>query len=193
MIVRILSVLPTITGCICALLLLISLIGIPLPESQMEVPMIPCGGTGFEDCPVGMSDENLSFPTAFALLDLDLTIKWDMGENAWFGMVDSAAAITCPPNDNGLTECQPDDFEFIAGGPESADSFTADITPGEVRFVTGGKPGSLTMGSQVITISGEVGFNIFVELLLATAAIVLLMSAFEMAFPLLVRKTKKDE
>jgi hypothetical protein len=121
-------------------------------------------------------------------LDLDLTIGWERADDAWFGMVDSAAAITCPPDDNGLTECQPDDFEFIAGGPESTDSFTADITPGEVRFVTGGKPGSLNMGSQIITISGEVGFNILIELLLATAAIVLLMSAFEMAFPLLGRK-----
>ncbi len=193
MIVRILSVLPTITGGICALLLLISLIGIPLPESEMEVPMIPCGGTGFEDCPVGMSDENLSFPIAFALLDLDLTIDWEMGDDAWLGMVDSSAAITCPPDDNGLTDCQPDDFQFIAGGPESADSFTSDIRPGEVRFVTGGKPGSLNMGSQVITISGEVGLNIFVELLLAATATILLMSAFEMAFPLLGKKKKPDE
>ncbi len=188
MMVRILSVLPTVTGVLCALILLISLVGIPLPESEMEIPMIPCGGTGFEDCPVGMTQNDLDFPLAFGLLDLDLEITWEAVSDTWLGMVDASAADACPPDDNGMTDCQPDDFEYLAGGPESEGSFTAAVKPGAVRFVTGGNEGSLNMGTQKVHVGGQAGLHIVIELLLGLMAAVLLMSAFEMAFPFSARR-----
>ena len=158
----------------------------------MEIPTIPCGGTGFEDCPVGMTEEDLEFPLAFGLLDLDLNLDWERSDQTWIGMVDASAAESCPPDENGMTDCQPEDFTFLAGGPDADGSFSASGKPGEVRFVTGGKSGSLNMGTQKVTVGAEVGFSIFIELLLALTATILLMSAFEMAFPFSERRRKNS-
>ena len=45
---RILSLLPMITAGLCGILLLISIIGIQVPEQEQKVPLIPCGIPGFE-------------------------------------------------------------------------------------------------------------------------------------------------
>ncbi len=88
-IMRILSILPIVTAGICTIMLLGSLIGINVPEQEQKVPLIPCGIPGFETCPVGMAEENLSIPGGMIFLDLDATVGWERGDVAWVGIVDA--------------------------------------------------------------------------------------------------------
>jgi hypothetical protein len=183
LIMRILSILPIVTAGICAIIILGSLIGINVPEQEQKVPLIPCGVVGFETCPVGMSEDNLSIPWGMVFLNLDTEVTWERGDVAWVGLVDSKWADECPPDDNGLTDCESTDFEFLAGGPDSENSFEYSLTPGDTRFITGGKEGSLDLSSQTVSVNISVSLASWVEVLLLLAVIGLGASALDMNFP----------
>ncbi len=186
-VMRVLSLFPMIVAIICGILLLASLIGIDAPEQSEQVPLIPCGVPGFQSCPVGMTSDNLTIPPGFVLLDIDATIEWERPDVAWVGLVDASAADTCPPDDNGLTECEASEFDFLAGGNGTDGSFEYSFAPGDTRFVTGGNPGSADLASQKVTINIECSFSWWVETLLFLAGAGLLGSAFDMNFPLVSR------
>ncbi len=185
-VMRVLSLLPIITAGICAILLLTSFIGIPVPEQEQKVPLIPCGVPGFETCPVGMAEDNLSIPWGMIFLDLDADVQWDRGDVAWVGIVDAkwAEEGSCPPDDNGLTDCESTDFEYLSGGPDSENSFEHSLKPGDTRFVTGGKQGSIDLSSQTVLVDITVSLSIWVEILLLLAIVGLGGSALDMNFPI---------
>lgn len=194
-IMRILSILPIVTAGICTIILLGSLIGINVPEQEQKVPLIPCGIPGFETCPVGMAEENLSIPGGMIFLDLDATVGWERGDVAWVGIVDAkwAEEGECPPDDNGLTDCESNDFEYLAGGPDSENSFSYTLKPGDTRFVTGGKEGSLDLSSQQVTVIIEVSLALWVEILLLIAILGLAGSALDMNFPIVSNFFKREK
>ena len=178
--IRILSVLPAVMGVICALLLIVSLFGVTLDQTRTNIPLVPCtdDNTG---CPVGMSIEDLSVPTAFILLDIDLTIEWKEYDKSWLGIISSPPPSGCEPDSNGLTTCTADDFDFIAGGDgESDGSLEFNLNPGDYRFVTGSTDTSGFDGEQLVTTTTEMGLNPVVEVLLAFVAILLLAGSGEM-------------
>lgn len=192
-VMRILSLLPIFTAGLCAIILLGSLIGIPTPDQEQKVPLIPCGIPGFETCPVGMAEDNLSIPWGMIFLDLDADVKWERGDVAWVGLVDAKWAEDCPPDDNGLTDCESSDFEYLAGGPNSEDNFQHSLSPGDTRFVTGGKEGSLDLSSQNVMVGLTISLSIWVEILLLLAIVGLGASALDMNFPIVSNLFKKGE
>ena len=180
MMIRILSVLPAVMGVICALLLIVSLFGVTLDQTRTNIPLVPCtdDNTG---CPVGMSIEDLSVPTAFILLDIDLTIEWKEYDKSWLGIISSPPPSGCEPDSNGLTTCTADDFDFIAGGDgESDGSLEFNLNPGDYRFVTGSTDTSGFDGEQLVTTTTEMGLNPVAELLLVLVSILLLAGSGEM-------------
>ena len=139
---RILSLLPMITAGLCGILLLIS-----------------------------MAEDNLSIPWGMVFLDLDANVQWDRGDVAWVGIVEAkwANEENCPPDDNGLTDCESTDFEYLSGGPDSDGSFVHTLSPGDTRFVTGGKEGSLDLSTQTVVVDITVSLSFWVEILLLLA------------------------
>ena len=181
--VRILSILPGLVGGLCVLMVLGSLIGIDVENSRTDVPIVPCTDDSV-GCPVGMTGEDLIVPPAFVLLEISMKLEWDEPDRSWIGVVDAKYEEDCPPDSNGLTSCTSDDFEFIAGGPNSLDgSLEFVLEPGKYRFVTAGKDGS-TLDEQLVTIEPEIHLAGFVEILLAAIGLTLLLGASQMAFPL---------
>jgi hypothetical protein len=180
MMIRILSVLPAAIGVICALLVVVSLFGLTLEPTRTSIPLVPCtdDNTG---CPVGMSVEDLSVPTAFILLDIDLTIEWKEYDKSWLGIISSPPPSGCEPDSNGLTTCTADDFDFIAGGDEELDgSLEFNLKPGDYKFVTGSTDTSGFGGEQLVTTTTEMGLNPIAELLLGVVSILLLAGSGEM-------------
>ena len=181
--VRILSILPGLVGGLCILMVLGSLVGINVDNSRTDVPIVPCTDDSV-GCPVGMTGEDLEVPPAFMLLEISMKLEWDEPDRSWIGVVDAKYQEDCPPDSNGLTSCTSDDFVFIAGGPDSLDgSLEFVLEPGKYRFVTAGKDGS-TLDEQLVTIEPEIHLAGFVEILLTTIGLTLLLGASEMAFPL---------
>ena len=187
MMVRVLSVLPGFVGLLCVILLLGSLRGIDLPQEGSVIDMVPCE---FEDpdlCLIAMTPE-ISPPTIFGILDIDLQISWQEADNAWFAVVKSDAAEICPPDEESwLTECTAEDIEsyIIVGGPEELDGeMTWNIKTDDYRIVTGGREGADIGDQQVLTTSTQISFNWFVELILALVSLTLFLGAGEMAFPI---------
>ncbi len=185
-VMRILSLLPMITAVICAIFLLVSLIGVQVPQQEQKVPLIPCGVPGFETCPVGMSEDNLTIPWGMVFLNLDADVQWDRGDVAWVGIVDAkwAEDDACPPDNNGLTDCENTDFEYLSGGPDSENSFEHNLKPGDTRFVTGGKQGSIDLSTQTVVVDITVSLSIWVEILLLLGMVGLGASALDMNFPI---------
>jgi hypothetical protein len=180
MMIRILSVLPAVMGVICALLLVVSLYGPTLDANRIKIPLVPCTDdtTG---CPVGMTSEDLSSPTAFMLLDIELTIKWNESDSSWIGVIASPPPSGCEPDSNGLTTCTADDFDFIAGGDSEMDgTLVFDLNPGDYRFATASIGTSGIGGKQLVTITPEISLNPVAEVLLALVAILLFAGSGEM-------------
>ena len=187
MMVRVLSVLPGFVGLLCIILLLGSLRGIDLPAEGSVIDMVPCE---FEDpdlCLIAMTPE-ISPPTIFGILDIDLQISWQEADNAWFAVVDSDAAKICPPDEESwLTECTAEDIEnyIIVGGPEELDGqMTWNIKTDDYRIITGGREGADIGDQQVLTTSTQISLNWFVEFILALVSLTLFLGAGEMAFPI---------
>ena len=88
MMIRILSILPAAMGILCAVLVLVSLYSPTLEPSRTNIPLVPCTDDS-AGCPVGMSGENLSSPTAFILLDIEVTIEWEEFATSWIGVIES--------------------------------------------------------------------------------------------------------
>ena len=180
MMIRILSVLPAVIGVICTLLLIVSLYGPTLDSSRTNIPLVPCTDDT-AGCPVGMTSEDLSSPTAFMLLDIELTIEWDQSDSSWIGVIASPPPSGCEPDSNGLTTCTADDFDFIAGGgSEASGSLVFDLKPGDYRFTTASTDTSGVGGKQLVTITPEISLNPVAEVLLALVAILLLAGSGEM-------------
>ena len=180
MMIRILSVLPAVMGVICTLLLVVSLYGPTLDANRIKVPLVPCTDdvTG---CPVGMTSEDLSSPTAFMLLDIELTIKWNESDSSWIGVIASPPPSGCEPDSNGLTTCTAEDFDFIAGGDSEMDgTFAFDLKPGDYRFATASIGTSGIGGNQLVTITPEISLNPVAEVLLGLVAILLFAGSGEM-------------
>ena len=184
MMVRILSVLPGFVGVLCAIIVVISLIGYQPAESGSEVPIVPCS-EGEIVCNIGMTGSDMEVPLAFMLLDIELEVEWSEPNRGWIGVVESEAAETCPPDSNGLTQCESEDIEdfLITGGPNSDGSLEFQVDPGSYRFVSGGYDGA-GLDSQLLKMSTSIHLNNYVELALALASGLLLLGAGEMAFPL---------
>ncbi|MEC7707206.1 MAG: hypothetical protein VX723_04560 [Candidatus Thermoplasmatota archaeon] len=180
MMIRILSILPAAMGVICAILVLVSLYSPTLESSRTDVPLVPCTDDS-AGCPVGLSGEDLSSPTAFILLDIEVTIEWEQFSTSWIGVIESPPPDDCEPDSNGLTTCTAEDFDFIAGGAEEdGGSLTFDLKPGDYRFATASTDTSGLGGEQLVTITPEIALNPVVEILLAIVAILLLAGSGEM-------------
>ena len=184
MMLRILSILPGFVGALCAIIVVISLIGYQPAESGSEVPIVPCS-EGEIVCNIGMTGSDMEVPLAFILLDIKLEVEWSEPNRGWIGVVESEAAETCPPDSNGLTQCESEDINnyLITGGPESDGSFEFQIDPGSYRFVSGGYDGA-GLDSQLVKMSTSIHLDNYVELALVLVSGLLLLGAGEMAFPL---------
>lgn len=187
MMVRLLSVLPGFVGLLCIILLLGSLRGIDLPSERSVIDMVPCE---FEDpdlCLIAMTPE-ISPPTIFGILDIDLQISWQEADDAWFAVVNSDAAEICPPDEESwLTECTVEDVEnyIIIGGPNELDGqMTWNIKTDDYRIITGGREGADIGDQQALTTSTQISLNWFVEFILALVSLTLFLGAGEMAFPI---------
>ena len=187
MMVRLLSVLPGFVGLLCVMLLLGSLRGIDLPSERSVIDMVPCE---FEDpdlCLIAMTPE-ISPPTIFGILDIDLQISWQEADDAWFAVVNSDAAEVCPPDEESwLTECTVEDVEnyIIIGGPNELDGqMTWNIKTDDYRIITGGREGADIGDQQALTTSTQISLNWFVEFILALVSLTLFLGAGEMAFPI---------
>ena len=136
MMIRILSILPALMGVICAILVLVSLYSPVLETSRTDIPRVPCTDDS-AGCPVGLSGDDMSSPTAFILLDIEVTIEWEQFSTSWIGVIESPPPDGCEPDSSGLTACTAEDFDFIAGGAEEdGGSLTFNLKPGDYRFAT---------------------------------------------------------
>ena len=183
MMVRILSILPMLVGLLCALILVLSLIGYQTPESGTRAPIVPCSNDD-AGCNVGMTPEDINVPSAFGLLEITLDVEWKEPDRGWLGVVDSSAAKECPPDSNGLTMCTEEEVEvfLVAGGPQNHGSMSFEVKPGSYRFVTAGYEGA-GLDEQLVVMTSSIHLDNFVELFLAGTSALLLLGAGEMAFP----------
>jgi len=181
--VRVLGVLPGFVGFICLVLLTASLVGIELDKTGVQATTVPCLDDDAGGCPVGMTGSDFHVPWGFNLLDVKIHIEWDEPRKAWIGVVDAKYAENCPPDSNGLTTCEAEDFEFVAGGPTKEDEFTFSLKPGDYRFTSGGRGGS-NLDDQVVTITSTIHISTVGELLLGVIGILLMVGAVEMIYPI---------
>jgi len=181
--VRVLSVLPGFVGFVCLILVVGSLLGVELDSTRVEATTVPCLNDDAGGCPVGMTGSDFHVPWGFNLLDVEVNIEWSEPLKAWIGVVDASFAESCPPDSNGLTTCEAEDFEFIAGGPSVDDSFTFTLEPGDYRFTSAGRDGS-NLDDQLVTISTTIHMAAAGEILLALVGILLMVGAVEMIYPI---------
>jgi len=183
MMVRILSILPMLVGLLCALILVLSLIGYQTPESGTRAPIVPCSNDD-AGCNVGMTPEDINVPSAFGLLEITLDVEWKEPDRGWLGVVDSSAAKECPPDSNGLTMCTEEEVKvfLVAGGPQNHGTMSFEVKPGSYRFVTAGYEGA-GLDEQLVVMTSSIHLDNFVELFLAGTSALLLLGAGEMAFP----------
>jgi len=185
MMVRILSVLPMLVGLLCALILVLSLIGYQTQTTGNQVPIVPCSDDD-AGCNVGMTIEDMKVPRAFGLLEITLDVEWKEPDRGWLGVVDSSAAEECPPDGStGLTMCTEEEIaEFlVAGGPQNDGSMSFMVKPGSYRFVTAGYEGA-GLDSQMVEMTSSIHLDNYVEIILAGTSGLLLLGAGEMAFPI---------
>ena len=186
MMIRILSILPGITGSICVILLLGSMVGLNLGDDSSTIDMVPCE-LDDDQCLIAMTPE-ISPPMIFGILDIDLQISWQEADDAWFAVVNSDAAEICPPDEESwLTECTVEDVEnyIIIGGPNELDGqMTWNIKTDDYRIITGGREGADIGDQQALTTSTQISLNWFVEFILALVSLTLFLGAGEMAFPI---------
>ena len=184
MMVRVLSILPMLVGLLCALILVLSLIGYQTPANGTRVPIVPCSDDD-SGCYVAMMDEDLDVPTAFGLLEITLDVEWNEPDRGWLGVVDSSAAEDCPPDGFGLTMCTEEEIEefLVAGGSQNEGSLSFERDPGSYRFITAGYKGS-DLDEQLVEVTSSIHLDNFVEIILGATSGLLLLGAGEMAFPI---------
>jgi len=178
-----------------------SLTGFSLPEERSVIDMVPCESEDPELCLIAMTGDDISPPFIFGILDIDLEITWEKSEESWFAVVDSEAAVVCPPNDETLlTDCTVKDVEnfIIVGGSDEDDGIINwNIETDDYRIISGGRGADigeqqvLTGGrgadigeQQVLTTNVEISLNLLVELMLGVISLTLFLGAGEMAFPI---------
>ena len=185
MMIRILSLLPMLVGLLCAVILILSLIGYQTPATGSKVPIVPCSDDDV-GCKVGMTVEDIDVPEAFVLLEITLEVEWEEPERGWLGVVEAAAANECPPDSStGLTQCTEEEIsKFLkAGGPDNEGSMSFRVEPGKYRFVTAGYAGS-GLDSQMVEMTSSIHLDNIVEIVLGGTSALLLIGAGEMAFPI---------
>ncbi len=181
-VMRVLSILPGAVGVVCLLIGGISTIGISLDSERVQIPVVPCNDVSDEGCLVGMTGSDLDVPEGFRLLDVNMAVDWSEPSKSWIGVVDSVYAESCPPDGDGLTPCNKDDFQYISGGPASNGDFTLDLEPGSYRFVSAGNEGA-DLGDQLVTIQTQIAIAPVLELIFIVIGMVLLICAIEMIYP----------
>lgn len=183
--IRILSILPGITGSICVILLLGSMVGLNLGDDSSTIDMVPCE-LDDDQCLIAMTPE-ISPPTIFGILDISIEIEWSENADAWFAVVYSSAAEKCPPSDSWLTDCTAEDVDefIIIGGDDEEDGvINWKIQTDDYRIVTGGREGADIGDKQVLTTNTQISFDWKVEWLLFIISVTLFIGAGEMAFPI---------
>ena len=158
------------------------MLGISLDTERTQIPVVPCTEVSDEGCLVGMTGSDLTVPGGFVILDVRMDIAWSEPSKSWIGVVDASFAEKCPPDADGLTTCNKDDFEYVSGGPESSGDFVFDLQPGAYRFVSAGREGA-DLDEQLVTISSELAIAPLFELIFVAVGAVLLLCAIEMIYP----------
>ncbi len=138
-----------------------------------------------------MNQDNLSVPMPFTLLDVSVSMYWDHGSDAWIGVVDAEKVDweKCSPNEQGLTGCRASDFDIIAGGPDSTEGMEWSLEPGTTRFITGGRAGTITLDTNIVTYTYSVGLGFWPGAFLAVVGLTLGLAGIQMAFPVKFRKS----
>ena len=165
------------------ILLTVSLVGIEIDSTRVQATTVPCLDDDAGGCPVGMTGSDFHVPWGFSLIDVEVNIAWDEPEKSWIGVVDAKYAEICPPDSNGLTTCEAEEFEFVAGGPEDLNEFTLSLNPGDYRFTSGGRDGA-SLDNQLVTITSTFHISTVGEILLGAIGILLMIGAIEMIYPI---------
>ena len=181
--VRVLGVLPGFVGFVCLILLTVSLVGMEIDSTRVQATTVPCLDDDAGGCPVGMTGSDFHVPWGFRLIDVEVNIAWDEPEKSWIGVVDAKYAEICPPDSNGLTTCEAEECEFVAGGPEDLNEFTLSLNPGDYRFTSGGRDGA-SLDNQLVTITSTFHISTVGEILLGAIGILLMIGAIEMIYPI---------
>ena len=157
-----------------AILLLVTVLGLIgySAEEQTEIPVVPCPTNPAEPttCYAGMTQQNLKVPSQFSVLIIDIEMRWAQSESTWVGVIPASDATECPPNEDGLTNCEAKDLHFIAGGPESEQGkFSWRLVPGEYRLGTGSTSpeadpisGNIVEYEYSVRLHGFVAFFVFI-------------------------------
>ena len=111
-------------------------------------------------CNVGMDSNDVPVPDSFDFVSVKVDIIWSLSENTWVGVVDSSYAEECPPDENGLTDCTKDEFEYVAGGPDTRGSFEWSMEPGSYRFVTGSDSGTNPVDENEVEYTYHIGMKV---------------------------------
>ena len=131
---------PLIMGCILLLVTAVGLIGYSGNDTT-EVPVIPCPTNPLEPdkCYAGMTPADLEVPTQFSILSIKISIEWSQSESTWIGVIPASDAVECPPDSQGLTSCEAEQLNFVAGGADSAGNNGLEwkVKPGKYRLATG--------------------------------------------------------
>ena len=131
---------PLLMGIILILVTIVGVIGYS-GSNETEVPVIPCPTNPLEPdkCNAGMTLADLEVPTQFSILSIKISIDWSQSESTWVGVIPATDATECPPDSQGLTPCEADQLNFVAGGADSVggDGLEWSVEPGKYRLATG--------------------------------------------------------
>ena len=127
-----------------------------------------------------MTGSDLDVPGGFALLDVKMAVDWSEPSKSWIGVVDSVYA-ECPPDGDGLTPCNKNDFQYISGGLNRTvishwiwNRAHTDSFPREE---------GADLDDQLVTIQTEIAIAPVLELIFIVIGMVLLICAIEMIYP----------
>lgn len=149
-------------GGLCILISIIGGIGYS-GDGEQSVGVPPCieGNILVEgSCNVGMNSDDIPVPDSFDFISVKINVEWSLSENTWVGVVDSSYAEKCPPEESGLTDCSKDEFEYIAGGPDTEGSFEWSMEPGSYRFVTGSESGTNPVDENDVDFTYQIGMKV---------------------------------
>ena len=153
---------PLIVGIICLIIGIVGGIGYS-GDGDEAIGVPPCIEGNLivaGSCNVGMADQDIPVPDSFGLINVKVDVEWSLSENTWVGVVDSSYAEDCPPEDNGLTDCTKEEFEYVAGGPDADGSFIWEMESGSYRFVTGSDPGTNPIDENQVTYTLDISMKI---------------------------------
>jgi hypothetical protein len=68
-----------------------------------------------------------------------------------------------------------------------------DLDPGETRFITGGRAGTLSLESNVVTYTYSIGMATLPMLILGVIGVVLCLAGVQMAFPVKFSRRENED